>query len=86
MAAPNFAGAAAASRRAGYITVRIAGTVGRRVLMLVVLLALVFAAVELLPGDAASASASVGRARPISPNDAICWAWTGRCGNGSPTG
>ncbi|MDX3435724.1 ABC transporter permease [Streptomyces stelliscabiei] len=60
VAAPNFAGAATASRRAGYITVRIAGTVGRRVLMLVVLLALVFAAVELLPGDAASASAERG--------------------------
>ncbi|MGW4758268.1 ABC transporter permease [Streptomyces chartreusis] len=59
VAAPA-AGAATASRRAGYFTVRIAGTVGRRVLMLVVLLALVFAAVELLPGDAASASAERG--------------------------
>ncbi len=63
MAAPG-AGAATAPRRAGTtawgVAVRVAGTVGRRVLMLVVLLALVFAAVELLPGDAASAAAERG--------------------------
>ncbi|MFD0020230.1 ABC transporter permease [Streptomyces sp. NPDC058382] len=42
------------------MVLRIAGTSGRRVLMLLVLLALVFAAVELLPGDAASATAERG--------------------------
>ncbi|MFJ9817716.1 ABC transporter permease [Streptomyces sp. NPDC101151] len=53
-------GAATGPRRAMYIAVRIAGTAGRRALMLVALLALVFAAVEVLPGDAASASAERG--------------------------
>ncbi|MEW2484661.1 ABC transporter permease [Streptomyces sp. NPDC048411] len=58
VAAPT-AGAATA-RRAGTAAVRVAGMVARRVLMLVVLLALVFAAVELLPGDAASAASERG--------------------------
>ncbi|MFJ8386795.1 ABC transporter permease [Streptomyces sp. NPDC094438] len=39
---------------------RVAAVVGRRVLMLAVLLALVFAAVELLPGDAATATSERG--------------------------
>ncbi|WP_018546193.1 ABC transporter permease [Streptomyces sp. LaPpAH-108] len=47
-------------RRAGNIAVRIAGTVARRLVMLIVLLALVFAAVELLPGDAAGAASERG--------------------------
>ncbi|MFE5972225.1 ABC transporter permease [Streptomyces sp. NPDC056460] len=59
VAAPA-AGAATAPRRAGRLAVAAAGTAGRRVLMLVVLLALVFAAVEALPGDAATASAERG--------------------------
>ncbi|MEF9908133.1 ABC transporter permease [Streptomyces sp. P9-A2] len=59
VAAPG-EGAATASRRAAALALRLTGTAGRRVLMLLVLLALVFAAVELLPGDAASASAERG--------------------------
>nr|WP_228872569.1 ABC transporter permease [Streptomyces halstedii] len=51
---------AVTARRAGTVAVRIAGVVGRRLLMLFVLLALVFAAVELLPGDAAGAAAERG--------------------------
>ncbi|MGV9790764.1 ABC transporter permease [Streptomyces sp. NPDC003435] len=47
-------------RRAGSIALRVAGTAARRLLMLVVLLALVFAAVELLPGDAAGAASERG--------------------------
>ncbi|MFB7550207.1 ABC transporter permease [Streptomyces sp. NPDC056154] len=39
---------------------RFAAAVGRRALMLVILLALVFAAVELLPGDAATATSERG--------------------------
>ncbi|WP_436849749.1 ABC transporter permease [Streptomyces californicus] len=54
------AGAATGPRRPAHLVARIAGILGRRVLMLVVLLALVFSAVELLPGDAASASAERG--------------------------
>ncbi len=51
---------AVTARRAGTVAVRIAGVVGRRLLMLFVLLALVFAAVELLPGDAAGTAAERG--------------------------
>ncbi|UDL97147.1 ABC transporter permease [Streptomyces longhuiensis] len=59
VAAPG-TGAATDPRRAAHIAVRIAGTAGRRILMLIVLLAMVFAAVEILPGDAAGASAERG--------------------------
>ncbi|MER8231340.1 ABC transporter permease [Streptomyces sp. NPDC094049] len=59
VAAPR-AGAATAPRRAAHLARRIAATAGRRALMLAVLLALVFAAVEVLPGDAAGASAERG--------------------------
>lgn len=59
MAAPG-AGSATVPRRATYLPRRIAAAVGRRALMLVVLLALVFAAVEALPGDAAGAAAERG--------------------------
>ncbi|MFF8419689.1 ABC transporter permease [Streptomyces sp. NPDC015680] len=59
VAAPGV-GAATAPRRAGHLALRVVGTVARRMLMLIVLLALVFAAVELLPGDAATASAERG--------------------------
>ncbi|MGW3335747.1 ABC transporter permease, partial [Streptomyces rubiginosohelvolus] len=52
--------AATGPRRAAPAAARVVGTIGRRFLMLIVLLALVFAAVELLPGDAASASAERG--------------------------
>ncbi|WP_329030625.1 ABC transporter permease [Streptomyces sp. NBC_01423] len=51
---------AGTARRAGHVALRIAGTVVRRLVMLVVLLAFVFAAVELLPGDAASAASERG--------------------------
>lgn len=51
---------AATSSRAAHLAMRIAGTAARRILMLIVLLAVVFAAVEVLPGDAASASAERG--------------------------
>ncbi|MEV6700961.1 ABC transporter permease [Streptomyces sp. NPDC051453] len=51
---------AVTARRAGGIALRVAGTVTRRALMLIVLLALVFAAVELLPGDAAGAASERG--------------------------
>ncbi|MFD3876574.1 ABC transporter permease [Streptomyces microflavus] len=54
------AGAATGPLRGTHPAVRIAGTLGQRVLMLVVLLAVVFSAIELLPGDAASASAERG--------------------------
>ncbi|MFF3756963.1 ABC transporter permease [Streptomyces sp. NPDC002185] len=47
-------------RGSGRAVRAIAGTVVRRVLMLAVLLAVVFAAVEVLPGDAATASAERG--------------------------
>lgn len=57
MAAPGTTGAATAPRR---VLLRLTGAVARRALMLVVLLAAVFAAVELLPGDAASASSERG--------------------------
>ncbi|MEU9314727.1 ABC transporter permease [Streptomyces sp. NPDC048295] len=59
VAAPARA-AATSPRRAGALALRIAGTAARRALLLIVLLALVFAAVELLPGDAAGASAERG--------------------------
>ncbi|MEU4951216.1 ABC transporter permease [Streptomyces lavendulae] len=58
-AAPAATGAAAAARRVRPLR-RLAAAVARRALMLVLLLALVFAAVELLPGDAASASSERG--------------------------
>ncbi|MFI6019063.1 ABC transporter permease [Streptomyces sp. NPDC051287] len=58
--AASVVGAATAPRRAAHLALRIAGTAARRILMLIVLLAVVFAAVELLPGDAASASAERG--------------------------
>ncbi|WP_405600789.1 ABC transporter permease [Streptomyces sp. NBC_01410] len=60
VAAPAPAGAATASRRATALAGRAAAAVARRALMLVVLLAVVFAAVEVLPGDAASASSERG--------------------------
>ncbi|MEU8488871.1 ABC transporter permease [Streptomyces sp. NPDC048641] len=53
-------GAGTALRLAAHMGLRIAGTAGRRILMLIVLLAVVFAAVEVLPGDAASAAAERG--------------------------
>ncbi|GCD41047.1 metal transporter [Streptomyces paromomycinus] len=49
-----------AARRAGALAARAAAVLAKRVLMLVVLLALVFAAIELLPGDAATATAERG--------------------------
>ncbi|MEV7462503.1 ABC transporter permease [Streptomyces rubiginosohelvolus] len=52
--------AATGPRRAAHAAARVVGIIGRRFLMLIVLLAVVFAAVELLPGDAASASAERG--------------------------
>ncbi|MER5547229.1 ABC transporter permease [Streptomyces sp. NPDC001118] len=59
VAAPP-AGTATTPRRPRHPALRVAGAVGRRALMLVVLLAVVFAAVELLPGDAASATSERG--------------------------
>ncbi|MFD4792529.1 ABC transporter permease [Streptomyces anulatus] len=59
VAAPQ-TGTASTPRRATHLTRRIAATVGRRALMLVILLALVFAAIEVLPGDAAGAAAERG--------------------------
>lgn len=53
-------GAATGPRRGAHPAVRLAGAAARRVLMLVVLLAVVFAAVELLPGDAATAASERG--------------------------
>jgi len=58
--ADPLAGTAAAPRRPRRWAVRVAGALAHRVLMLVVLLALVFAAVELLPGDAATAGSERG--------------------------
>ncbi|WSK72246.1 ABC transporter permease [Streptomyces sp. NBC_01276] len=58
-ASPGTPGEAGAARRARPL-LRLAAAVARRALMLVLLLALVFAAVELLPGDAASASSERG--------------------------
>ncbi|GGT63067.1 metal transporter [Streptomyces atratus] len=62
VAAPAGTGAATARRRPLPIPHlgRFAAAVGRRVLMLAILLALVFAAVELLPGDAATATSERG--------------------------
>ncbi|MFI1849787.1 ABC transporter permease [Streptomyces sp. NPDC020480] len=54
------AGTAAAPRRPYHPAVRAAAAVAHRALMLIVLLALVFAAVELLPGDAAGATSERG--------------------------
>ncbi|MFJ8133305.1 ABC transporter permease [Streptomyces hydrogenans] len=51
---------AATATRAARLALAVAGTAGRRILMLLALLALVFAAVEVLPGDAATASAERG--------------------------
>ncbi|MFD5751380.1 ABC transporter permease [Streptomyces sp. NPDC127033] len=51
---------AVTARRAAQVAAGIAGTVARRLLMLIALLALVFAAVELLPGDAAGAASERG--------------------------
>ncbi|MGW0589111.1 ABC transporter permease [Streptosporangium sp. NPDC002607] len=53
-------GAATALCRTAPLLARVAAVVARRVLMLAVLLAVVFAAVELLPGDAATATAERG--------------------------
>ncbi|WP_403488893.1 ABC transporter permease [Streptomyces caniferus] len=52
--------AASATRRAGLLALRGAAVLGKRLLMLLVLLAVVFAAIELLPGDAASATSERG--------------------------
>ncbi|WP_394816148.1 ABC transporter permease [Streptomyces mooreae] len=52
--------AASATRKAGAVALRIGAVLGKRLLMLVVLLAVVFAAIELLPGDAASATSERG--------------------------
>jgi peptide/nickel transport system permease protein len=60
VAAPAGTGAVTVRRRPLPLLGRIAAGVGRRVLMLAVLLALVFAAVELLPGDAATATSERG--------------------------
>ncbi|WP_406515029.1 ABC transporter permease [Streptomyces sp. NBC_00873] len=60
MAASAGTGAATARPRALPFLGRIAVAAGRRVLMLAILLALVFAAVELLPGDAATATSERG--------------------------
>lgn len=49
-----------ATRRAGLLALRGAAVLGKRLLMLLVLLAVVFAAIELLPGDAASATSERG--------------------------
>ncbi|MET7508483.1 ABC transporter permease [Streptomyces albidoflavus] len=59
VAAPT-AGAATARRPVPRLLGRVAAVLGRRALMLAVLLALVFAAVEVLPGDAATAAAERG--------------------------
>ncbi|MFC5183674.1 ABC transporter permease [Actinomadura harenae] len=48
------------ARRAAHLALRAAAPAGRRALLLVVLLAAVFTAVELLPGDAAGNSAERG--------------------------
>ncbi|MER0241465.1 ABC transporter permease [Streptomyces sp. HSW2009] len=56
-AAPAAAGRAS---RAAALALRLAGLLARRALLLAVLLALVFGAVELLPGDTASATAERG--------------------------
>ncbi|MGW1765579.1 ABC transporter permease [Streptomyces sp. NPDC002073] len=53
-------GAGTGPRRAAHLALRVAGAAARRALMLVALLAVVFAAVEVLPGDAASASSERG--------------------------
>lgn len=62
VADPAGTGEATARRRPLPIPLlgRLAAAVGRRVLMLVILLALVFTAVELLPGDAATATSERG--------------------------
>ncbi|MDT0438197.1 MULTISPECIES: ABC transporter permease [Streptomyces] len=52
--------AAGTAHRITATALRIAGVVARRALLLVVLLAVVFAAVELLPGDAADAASERG--------------------------
>ncbi|BDH12144.1 metal transporter [Streptomyces hygroscopicus] len=52
--------AASPARRAGVLGLRAAALVGKRLMMLLVLLAVVFAAIELLPGDAASATSERG--------------------------
>ncbi|WP_374203413.1 ABC transporter permease [Streptomyces antimicrobicus] len=59
-AAPLPRRAAAWPRRAAALAVEVAGAAARRALLLVVLLAVVFAAVEALPGDAATAAAERG--------------------------
>ncbi|MDT3395108.1 ABC transporter permease [Streptomyces sp. B1866] len=53
-------GAAARTSRAARAALRLAGLLARRALLLAVLLAAVFLAVELLPGDAASATSERG--------------------------
>ena len=52
--------AASPARRAGVLGLRAAALVGKRLMLLLVLLAVVFAAIELLPGDAASATSERG--------------------------
>ncbi|GLX17391.1 metal transporter [Streptomyces lavendulae subsp. lavendulae] len=59
-AVPTTPGTAAARQRGLTVAARVLDALGRRVLMLAVLLGLVFTAVELLPGDAASASSERG--------------------------
>ncbi|MEU7179676.1 MULTISPECIES: ABC transporter permease [Streptomyces] len=51
---------ASAARRAGTLAARVAAVLAKRLVMLLVLLAVVFAAIELLPGDAASATSERG--------------------------
>ncbi|WP_347232815.1 ABC transporter permease [Streptomyces sp. CT34] len=52
--------AASAAHRSATLALRVGAVVGKRLLMLVILLAVVFAAVDLLPGDAASATSDRG--------------------------
>ncbi|WP_240634591.1 MULTISPECIES: ABC transporter permease [Streptomyces] len=60
VAVPARSGAATVPRRTGTLVLRVAAAVARRALMLAVLLAVVFAAVEVLPGDAATATSERG--------------------------
>ncbi len=83
-AAPPWA--ATVSRRVLPPLARAGAALARRVLMLAILIAAVFAAVELLPGDAANATSERGTAPRMSRHAVICSAWTGPCGNASPTG
>ncbi|WP_312885540.1 ABC transporter permease [Streptomyces physcomitrii] len=87
------AGAATAPRRAGRLALRLALTVGYRLVMLTVLLALVFAAVELLPGDAAGAAsergesaAGIAERRQLLGLDRPLWERFGEWMTALPTG